>query len=254
MGKDELKEFLDQKYYQYNTPNFIESDPIQIPHSFSMREDIEISAFLSSTIAWGKRQMIISNAKKMIEIMGSSPYDFVMNFNKEKADEIPYFVHRTFQHPDFIYTLASLNNIYQNYGGLKTIFESAFQKTQNIRETLAEFRKIFFSCNFPKRTEKHIADVAKGAAGKRLNMFLMWLCRKDKSGVHFGLWNIPQRNLMLPLDVHTATTGRKLGLITRKQNDWKTVEEITNHLRELDPEDPVKYDFALFGLGIFENF
>ena len=254
MEIDKLKEFLDQKYYQYNTPNFIETDPIQIPHSFTLREDVEISAFLTSTIAWGNRKMIISNAKKMMQILGNSPYDFVMNFSDDKIDEIPYFVHRTFQNLDFLYSLAALKNIYENFGGLKSVFENSYAKTKSIKQTLIDFRKIFFSCNFPKRTEKHIADVAKGAAGKRLNMFLMWLCRKDKSGVHFGLWDIPTADLMLPLDVHTASTGRKLNLITRKQNDWKTVEEITSNLRKLDPSDPVKYDFALFGLGIFEHF
>lgn len=250
----ELKEFLDEKYRQYNTPEFILSDPIQIPHSFSKREDIEISGFLASTIAWGRREMIIKNAKKMMDIMDNSPYDFVMNFSAEMAEKIPKFVHRTFQHADFLYTLAALKNIYQNYGGLKTVFENAFKKSQNIKDTLIEFRKIFFECDFPLRTKKHIADVERGAAGKRLNMYLMWLCRKDKAGVHFGLWDIPSSALMLPLDTHTANTGRKLGLITRRQNDWKTVEEITSALRKLDSSDPVKYDFALFGLGIFENF
>ena len=254
MELEELKEFLDEKYRQYNTPEFIDSDPVQIPHLFSQSEDIEISGFLASTIAWGNRKMIVKNAKKMMEIMGGSPYDFVMNFSVDKVETIPPFVHRTFQHADFLYTLAALKNIYQNHGGLKKVFENGFQKSQNIKDTLIEFRKIFFACDFPLRTKKHIADVERGAAGKRLNMYLMWLCRKDKAGVHFGLWDIPASALMLPLDTHTASTGRKLGLITRKQNDWKTVEEITSALRKLDPYDPVKYDFALFGLGIFEKF
>lgn len=254
MTNQDIKELLDAKYRQYNTPKFIESDPIQIPHSFSGREDIEISGFLASTIAWGNRKMIVSNAKKMMQIMGGAPYDFVMNFDTARAAEIPNFAHRTFQHADFLYTLASLKNIYENHGGLKSVFEAAYQKCGNIRETLIEFRKVFFECDFPLRTEKHIANVGKGAAGKRLNMFLMWMCRHDKSGVHFGLWDIPSPALMLPLDTHTAHTGRALGLITRKQDDWKTVEEITSNLRMLDPNDPVKYDFALFGLGIFDKF
>lgn len=254
MTEIELKEFLDEKYRQYNTPEFIESDPIQIPHSFSQREDIEISGFLASTIAWGNRKMIVRNAHRMMEIMGNIPYDFVMNFNAKNAEDFPPFVHRTFQNQDFQYCVASLQNIYRNYGGLKAVFEDNFRKTNSIKETLINFRKVFFECDFPLRTGKHIADVARGAAGKRLNMYLMWLCRKDKSGVHFGLWDIPSSALMLPLDTHTASTGRKLGLITRRANDWKTVEEITANLRNLDPEDPVKYDFALFGLGIFEGF
>ena len=254
MTEVELKEFLDEKYYQYNTPVFIDSDPIQIPHSFTMREDIEISGFLASTIAWGNRKMIVRNAHRMMDIMGNTPYDFVMHFDAKNADDFPPFVHRTFQNQDFQYCVASLQNIYRNHGGLKAVFEDNFRKTNSIKETLIKFREIFFECNYPLRTTKHIADVKKGAAGKRLNMYLMWLCRKDKSGVHFGLWDIPTSALMLPLDTHTAATGRKLGLITRTQNNWKTVEEITANLRKLDPTDPVKYDFALFGLGIFEKF
>ncbi|MBR4266664.1 MAG: TIGR02757 family protein [Bacteroidales bacterium] len=254
METADLKEFLDEKYFQYNTPDFINSDPIQIPHSFTKREDIEISGFLASTIAWGNRKMIINNAKKMIDIMGNTPYDFVMNFDETKANEIPPFVHRTFQQADLLYCIASLKNIYENHGGLKTVMENSFKKFGNIKDTLIEFRKIFFECKFPLRTEKHISNIAKGAAGKRLNMYLMWMCRQDKSGVHFGLWDIPNSALMLPLDTHTASTGRKLELITRKQNDWKTVEEVTSNLKKLDPNDPVKYDFALFGLGIFEKF
>ncbi|MCQ2974202.1 MAG: TIGR02757 family protein [Bacteroidales bacterium] len=250
----DIKELLDQKYYQYNNSHFIETDPIQIPHSFSLQEDIEISAFLASTIAWGRREMIIKNAKHMMNVMGNSPYNFVMDFNENKIENIEKVVHRTFQHQDFLYTIASLQNIYKNHGGLKNVFENSFKKYGNVKDTLIEFRKIFFECKFPLRTQKHIADVNRGAAGKRLNMFLMWLCRKDKSGVHFGIWNIDNSKLMLPLDTHTASTGRKLGLITRTQNDWKTVEEITENLRKFNPEDPVRYDFALFGLGIFENF
>lgn len=249
----ELKTLLDEKFNQYNTPEFILSDPIQIPHSFSLRQDIEISGFLAALIAWGNRKMIINNAKKMMQIMDNSPYDFVMNFDEKSAEKIPNFVHRTFQHADFLYTLAALKNIYLNHGGLKNVFEENFKKTQNIKDTLINFRKVFFECDFPLRTQKHIADVKRGAAGKRLNMYLMWLCRNDNRGVHFGLWDIPTSALMLPLDTHTASTGRKLQLITRKQNDWKTVEEITSALREFDPLDPVKYDFALFGLGIFDK-
>ncbi len=250
----ELKELLDEKYRQYNNPSFIATDPIQIPHSFTMREDIEISGFLASTIAWGNRKMIISNAKKMMDIMGNRPYDFVMEFDAKNAADMPPFVHRTFQNQDFQFCVASLQNIYKNHGGLKNVFESAFRKHGNIHDTLFDFRKVFFECDFPLRTGKHIADVSKGAAAKRLNMYLMWLCRKDKSNVHFGIWDIPSSSLMLPLDTHTAATGRALGLITRKANDWKTVEEITAELRKFDPDDPVKYDFALFGMGINEKF
>lgn len=250
---EELKFLLEEKYHKYNNLDFIETDPLQIPHSFSQREDIEIAGFLAAAIAWGNRKMIIGNAQKMMQIMENRPYEFVMEYNSDIAADMPPFVHRTFQNVDFHYFVKSLQNIYRNHGGLKNIFESLFEKYRNVKDTLIEFRKIFFELEYPQRTEKHIADVSKGAAAKRLNMFLMWMCRKDKSGVHFGIWNISPSALMLPLDTHTAATGRSLGLITRKQNDWKTVEEITSALRQFDPNDPVKYDFALFGMGINEK-
>lgn len=249
---ENIKELLNEKYDLYNRPSFIETDPIQIPHQFTKAEDIEISAFLSATIAWGNRKMIVRNAKQIISLIDNEPYDFIMNSSTFDLDGIANFKHRTFNGEDFAFYLKSLKNIYKNHGGLRSIIENDFV---DVRTSFAKLREIFFSIEHPARTGKHLPNVMKKSAAKRLNMFLMWMVRNDKRGVHFGLWDkIPTKALKLPLDVHTANVGRKLGLLKRKQNDWAAVEEITNSLSQFDADDPVKYDFALFGLGIFENF
>ncbi len=247
-----LKEFLDEKYNQYNTPQFIETDPIQIPHKFTEKEDIEIAAFLTATIAWGNRKMIIRNADKIVNLLDNEPYSFIVNASDNEIESLANFVHRTFNIVDLHFFLKSLRNIYKNHNGLENVFS---QQGNDIPAALINFREIFFEISFPDRTSKHISNVAKNSAAKRLNLFLMWMIRQDNRGVHFGIWNkIKPSALFLPLDVHTGNVGRKLGLLKRKQNDWKAVAEITNGLREFDPSDPVKYDFALFGLGIFEKF
>ena len=252
MTKLELKEFLDQKYNQYNTTEFIETDPIQIPHCFSKKEDIEIAAFLSATIAWGNRKMIIRNSKKMIDLLDNSPFDFISNANNKEINSISGFVHRTFNNTDFIFFIKSLQNIYKNHGGLENIFSNNFT---DVKSSIANLRKVFFEIPYPEKTGRHISNVEKNSAAKRINMFLMWMIRNDKKGVHFGLWNkIKPADLFLPLDVHTGNVGRKLGLLKRNQNDWKAVAEITTQLQKFDKTDPVKYDFALFGLGVFEKF
>ncbi|MDF1546545.1 MAG: TIGR02757 family protein [Bacteroidales bacterium] len=252
LKRDELKIFLDEKYNLYNRPAFIESDPIQVPHQFSKPEDIEIAAFLTASIAWGNRKMIIKNAKTIISLLDNAPLDFVTNSKETDLENLGFFVHRTFNGSDLIFFLKSLQNIYKNHGGLRNIFESNFI---DVKSSLANFREIFFSIEHPLHVKKHVPDVIKKSAAKRLNMFLMWMVRNDNRGVHFGLWNkIPTHELKLPLDVHTANVGRKLGLLHRKQNDWQAVEEITDELRKFDEKDPVKYDFALFGLGVFEKF
>ncbi len=252
MSESDLIDFLEEKYLQYNTPDFILSDPIQIPHRFTRKEDIEISAFLTAAIAWGNRKMIIRNADNIMRIMDNQPYDFLMNAGDEELESLPHFVHRTLNRIDLIFFLKSLRNIYKNHGGLESVFS---EYPDDIQQALIYFRELFFSIPFPERTGKHISNVAKNSSAKRLNMFLMWMVRQDKSGVHFGIWKkIKPKYLYLPLDVHTGNVGRKLGLLTRNQNDWKSVSEITGRLRKFDANDPVKYDFALFGLGVFEKF
>lgn len=254
MNQNELKEFLNEKVSAYNNPKFITSDPIQIPHQFSKKEDIEIAAFLSATIAWGNRKMIINNAQRMMEIMGNSPFDFVMNHSSKDLEKSNDFVHRTFNAIDFQFFIKSLQNIYKNHNGLESVF-SLFPEDENHKQTIHNFKKVFFEIDHEKRTTKHVSDPMKGSASKRLNMFLRWMVRQDNSGVDFGLWkSIPMAKLSCPLDVHSGNVARKLGLLTRKQNDWKALEELDTNLRKLDANDPTKYDFALFGLGVFEKF
>ncbi|WP_418513456.1 TIGR02757 family protein [Corallibacter sp.] len=248
----EIKDFLDTKVIEYNNPKFIESDPIQIPHQFRIKEDIEVSSFLVATIAWGNRKMIIKNGQRMMELMGNAPYDFIMNHQEKDLDNLTGFVHRTFNDIDFKYFIKSLKNIYTNHNGLEAIF---ITKDNTLQNTISEFKDIFFELEHPLRTQKHISNPLKGSAAKRINMWLRWLCRKDSAGVDFGIWQqIKPSQLSCPLDVHSGNVARKLGLLTRKQNDAKALLELDTNLRILDPNDPVKYDFALFGLGVFENF
>jgi len=254
MNKAELQEILDEKFYKFNRQKFIETDPIQIPKLFSEKENIEISGFLSATIAWGNRKMIIRNSYRLIELMDNNPHDFIINHKNKDLDVFDNFVHRTFNSEDCKFFIKSLKNIYLKHNGLENIFINSFKKHNNIKETLANFRKIFFEIEHLHRTEKHLANVEKGSAAKRINMFLRWMVRKDKHGVDFGIWDIPTSELMMPLDVHSGNVSRKLGLLNRKQNDWKAVEELTNKLKQFDKKDPVKYDFALFGMGVFDGF
>ncbi|MCG8411024.1 MAG: TIGR02757 family protein [Bacteroidales bacterium] len=252
---DEIKAFLDEKSEKYNHLKFIETDPIQIPHQFKRTEDIEIAAFFAATIAWGQRTTIIKNANKWMMLMDNSPYDFVVNCSNSDLDRFTYFKHRTFNGDDCIFFIKSMKNICKEYKTLGNLFQSIYRNEKNIYTTLAKFREVFFEPLHLNRTEKHVSNVSKNSSAKRLNMFLRWMVRKDNNGVDFGLWDkIPMSELYLPLDVHTGNIARKLNLLTRKQNDWKSVEEITNVLRNFDPNDPIKYDFALFGLGVFEKF
>ncbi|MDC0579870.1 TIGR02757 family protein [Bacteroidia bacterium] len=250
----ELKEYLDEKVTQYNSPNFIESDPIQIPHQYDLKEDIEISGFLTATIAWGNRTMIIKNGHKMMQMMGNSPYDFVMSYNETQLKLLDGFVHRTFNSVDFGFFIKALNHIYTNHGGMEKVF-SLHQSTGSILPAITEFKRLFFSVEHPIRTTKHVSDPAKGSSSKRINMMLRWFCRQDNHGVDFGIWkNIPPTILSCPLDVHSGNVARQFDLLTRKQNDVKALNELDSNLRLLDANDPVKYDFALFGLGVFEQF
>lgn len=248
-----LKEFLEEKHLQYNCARFIESDPIFIPHLFSKKEDIEISAFLSATIAWGQRPSIIRNAEKLMSMMDGNPYNFIMNCSREELGAFSSFVHRTFNGIDCRYFVEALSEIYRHHGGLEEMFTEGFQQDQTIKSAIVHFRNTFLSFSSPARTAKHVANPGTGSSSKRINMFLRWMVRKP--GVDFGLWkSIPASALMMPIDVHSGNVARKLGLLQRKQNDWRAVEELTQKLRTFDANDPVKYDFALFGLGIFEKF
>jgi uncharacterized protein (TIGR02757 family) len=254
LNKADLKEFLDEKVNKYNNTNFIESDPISIPHLYSKKEDIEISGFLSATIAWGNRTLILRNAKLMMDFMDDSPYDFVLNHKEHDLERIKCVIHRTFNSDDFIYFIKALKHIYTVHDGLEDIFKK-YQTKDSLQSAIHQFRSMFFELPHDHRTTKHISDPLKGSAAKKLNMYLRWMIRKDDRGVDFGLWkSISPSILSCPLDVHSGNIARKLGLITRKQNDSKAVSELDTNLRGMDVKDPVKYDFALFGLGVFEDF
>lgn len=249
-----LKDFLDSKVVEYNHPRFIETDPIQVPHTFKIKEDIEIAGFLTASIAWGNRKSIIHNAYRMMQLLDRAPYDFIMNHKEDDLERLLPFVHRTFNGDDFIQFIKSLQHIYTNHGGLEHIF-SIHAEPYSLQRAIHEFKKTFFEINHLRRTQKHLSDPLKGSAAKRLNMFLRWMVRDDNSGVDFGLWKkLNPSQLSCPLDVHSGNVARKLGLLHRKQNDAKALEELDASLRRLDPNDPVKYDFALFGLGVFEKF
>lgn len=255
-GNDFLFDFLEAKADQYNNTDFIESDPISIPHLFQRKEDIEIAAFLTATIAWGQRTTIIRNARRLMLMMDDSPFDFISEAAISDFKRFSAFVHRTFNGEDVMFFLQSLQNIYRNHGGLENLFtKPVLREGSDSKDSLLNFRNVFFSIPFPLHAGGHVADVSRGSAAKRLNMFLRWMVRNDKRGVDFGIWNgIGSHKLYCPLDVHSGQVARKLGLLVRIQNDWKAVEELTIALRTFDALDPVKYDFALFGLGVFEKF
>ncbi|WP_374164501.1 TIGR02757 family protein [Arcticibacter sp. MXS-1] len=291
-GKD-LAAFLNAKAEQYNQPGFIENDPIVIPRSFTQKQDIEIMGFFAAILAWGQRKTIISKCRELSERMGGKPYDFVKNHSEEDLKGLLGFKHRTFNDTDLLYFISFFRRHYSQFDTLEDaflpsrtgmfpgeVFREEFMDTvpgphsmeaysspacylqelqvdhHRVENMLNHFRTYFFSLpDFPSRTIKHVTSPSQRSTCKRLNMFLRWMVRKDDKGVDFGLWTrISPSQLMCPCDLHVDRVARKLGLISRKQTDWQTVNELTERLREFDPHDPVKYDFALFGLGIEEKF
>lgn len=252
---DELKSFLDEKAELYNSPSFIDADPLSIPHRFSKKEDIEIAGFLASSIAWGNRKSIINSANKMVQFMDQSPYDFVMNHNRRDLKSLEGFVHRTFNAVDLAYFIEALRHIYSKYQGLENVFAKSLEDHGDMQRSISHFKKMFSEIDHPLRTKKHVSDPLEGSSAKRLNMYLRWMVRNDNKGVDFGIWkSISPSVLSIPLDVHTGNISRKLGLLNRTQNDGKAVAELDTVLRKMDAQDPVKYDFALFGLGAIEKF
>ena len=248
-----IKEFLDYKSEKYNNPSFIQEDPIQIPHLFQKKEDIEISGFLTATIAWGNRKSIIKSSKKIVEFFDNKPYDFIMNHNDSDLKKLESFKHRTFNGYDLIQFVKSIKNIYSNHNGLESVFANNILR-ERMDNSIHEFKKKFFEIDHLKRTKKHISDPFNGSAAKRINMFLRWMVRNDNKGVDFGIWKkIKPKYLSCPLDIHSGRIARKIGILKRKQNDHKAVIELDSFLRTLDVNDPVKYDYALFGIGVFEK-
>ncbi len=251
---NDLKSFLDEKAAFYERPEFIKTDPVQIPHLFSKKEDIEIAGFLTATIAWGNRKSILNNAHRLMELLENSPYDFVINHTEKDLKPLKDFVHRTFNGDDLIYFIKALQNIYNNCASIEDLF-TPFNREKNLQGAIHHFKKEFFRLPHLVRTEKHVSDPQKNSAAKRINMFLRWMVRDKKAGVDLGIWTtLSPAQLSCPLDVHSGNVARKLELLHRKQNDGKALAELDERLRALDPVDPVKYDYALFGLGVFEKF
>ncbi|MDT8430621.1 MAG: TIGR02757 family protein [Bacteroidales bacterium] len=255
LNDHDIKEFLDLKADRYNSTSFIDSDPIQVPHMFTLKEDIEIAGFLTATLAWGQRTTIIRNATRLTGMMPGGPHAFITGHQPADRERFLHFVHRTFNGLDCAWFLEALQHIYNQHGGMEQVFTAGYRAEGTVFGALKKFREKLFTAGPAGRTSRHVPDVTANSAAKRLNMFLRWMVRHDHRGVDFGLWkDIPPSALMIPLDVHSGNTARKLGLLRRKQNDWKAVEELTAKLREFDRDDPVKYDYALFGLGVFEKF
>lgn len=274
----DLKNFLDAKVEQYNRPNFIQNDPICIPHLFVKKQDIEIAGFFAAVLAWGQRKTIINKCESLLMRMDNAPYDFILNHTDNDLKRLLDFKHRTFNDTDLLYFIAFFKFHYQQYNSLEQAFvpglkiafpdislssnqllaESSVEihlsakRDFTIEASLNHFRNYFFSIeDYPQRTKKHISSPKQKSTCKRLNMFLRWMVRKDNSGVDFGIWNtLKAADLICPCDVHVDRVGRLLGLITRKQTDWFTALELTQNLKKFDDSDPVKYDFALFGLGV----
>ena len=252
-----LLNVLEEKYLQYNRPDFIADDPISIPHRFTRRQDIEITGFFAAVLAWGQRKTIISKCSELVGLMEQAPYDFIRGHQQHDLKRFLQFKHRTFNPTDALYFIDFLHRHYARFDSLEDAFVTGLRPDdQTVERGLTGFREYFFAPEYaPQRTRKHISSPAAGSACKRLNMFLRWMVRRDDKGVDFGLWTrIRPGQLVCPCDVHVERTGRRLGLITRKQMDWRTALQLTQNLRQFDPDDPVKYDFALFGLGIEDRY
>lgn len=251
MEKEELRDLLEHLHDKYNRAEFIEPDPISIPHSFSDKADREIAGFLAATIAWGNRKAIVKSARRMMQYMDNAPSDFVKNASEQELATLKTYVHRTFNGQDFIDFVLGIRHITTRWGGIGDFFEKNYAQTHDLAHVISLFRREFFGCNHDPHCEKHLSSIDKGAACKRINMYLRWFVRHDDRGVDFGLWReIPMSALYLPLDVHSGNMGRALGLLKRRQSDWKATEEITRSLIEFNADDPVRYDYSLFGAGI----
>jgi uncharacterized protein (TIGR02757 family) len=253
---ERLKHFLDSKVTLYNQPSFIEKDPISIPHSFTKKQDIEISGLFAAVLAWGNRTTIINNCKKLVELMDNKPHDFILHHKDTDLKPLLHFAHRTFNTTDLLYFIHFLQYHYSRHNSLEDAFVAGrFYKEPSAEQALIYFHNYFFSIEHPSRTRKHIATPERNSACKRLNMYLRWMVRKDNKGVDFGIWNkIKPAQLVCPLDVHVARVAERLGLLENVKSNWTNAIMLTRRLKELNPGDPAIYDFALFGLGMAERF
>lgn len=250
-----LKQLLNEKLRLYHHPLFIKNDPVAVPHRFSKKQDIEIAGFFAAVLAWGNRTAIINSTNKLMQWMNDAPHDFILNHREKDLKPFLNFAHRTFNATDALYFIHFLRHHYQKYSSLETAFTTEKKyEHENVREALVYFHHYFFSLEHPERTKKHIATPAKNSACKRLNMFLRWMVRKDEHTVDFGIWNrIKPHQLICPVDVHVASVSHRLGLLPNDKADWKNAELLTDQLKKINPEDPVVYDFALFGIGMAER-
>ena len=247
----DLTSFINKNAALFNNPEFIVNDPVSIPHKFSRKEDIEIAGFLTALISWGSRPSILKSAQHLMHLMYNQPFEFISSANDKDLKRLIGFYYRTFNASDLLFLVEALKQIYLEKGGLEIIANVSFKQTGTVKGLITGLREELLNAPHLPRSEKHLANPSKGSAAKRINMFLRWMVRSDEKGVDFGLWEkIPASALMIPLDVHSGRIARQLGLLQRKQNDWKAVEELTETLRSFDPKDPVKYDFALFGMGV----
>ncbi len=257
MTQKELKIFLNKKVNQYNQPFFIADDPISIPHKFTLQQDIEIASFFAAILAWGNRKSIINSCTKLMALMANQPYQFCIHHSDKDLKQLLKFVHRTFNATDLLYCIAFFKQHFTQHPSLEIAFTQWMnKKDETVENALTGFHHYFFSLpDFPERTRKHIASPHKKSACKRLNMYLRWMVRDNKTSVDFGLWKqLKPAQLIIPIDVHVSRVAKKLGILNRTQNDWQAATELTNYLKTLDAKDPVKYDFALFGLGVMEKF
>ncbi len=249
----DLKSFLEERVTLYNTVDFIATDPVSIPHRFSRREDIEVAGFLTAVMAWGNRTSILKSATRLMELLDNAPFEFVMHHQEQDLERLAHFVHRTFNGSDLLAFVGALRHIYSEHGGLEGVF-ARHQTHDSLQPAIHALKELFCSCPHLPRTCKHLSDPMTGSAAKRINMFLRWMVRHDDKGVDFGLWRaISPAKLSCPLDLHSGRVARRLGLLARKQDDARAVIELDRALRSFDAEDPVKYDFALFGVGAFEK-
>lgn len=257
LPRNELKEFLDKKVLEYNTPAFIAPDPVSIPHLFSRKQDIEISGFFAAVFAWGNRATIINKTRELMRLMDDAPYEFCLGHTEEDLKKLLQFRHRTFNATDLLYFISFFQHHYTIHESLESAFTQCMDPgDEHIEKALNGFHHYFFSLpDAPPRTKKHIAAPYKNSSCKRLNMYLRWMVRNDKKGVDFGIWKkIKPSQLICPVDLHVARVAKRFKLVSRKPVDWLTALELTNNLKTLDPKDPAKYDFALFGLGVMERF
>ena len=253
---EKLQAFFNRKVKEYNQPAFIAADPVCIPHLFNKKQDIEIAGFFAAIFAWGNRTTIIQKSRELMQLMNMQPHHFCLEAGPAELKKLEGFKHRTFNATDLLYCIEFFREHYQKFDSLENAFMSGNKTPVSVKEALSHFHHYFFSLeDAPLRTRKHISTPEKGSSCKRLNMFLRWMVRKDKQGVDFGIWNqIKPHQLICPIDVHVARVAKRFQLLDRKQTDWLAAEELTSYLKKLDPKDPAKYDFALFGLGVIEKY